>query len=182
VQKVYSVELIEELATQAKQRFERMGYDNIEQKIGNGYYGWPEHAPFDRIIVTAAPDLIPPELINQLKPGGKMVIPSGIPGAQQLMLVTKATDGKLTIKEVLPVRFFRARRRSARAAPTVRDGDRTSAPAAQVEPVHPLRQERAMQTTWILAADSSRARIFEVAEKGAAPDRNPGFRESLKPA
>ena len=105
VQKVYSVELIEELATQAKQRFDRMGYDNIEQKIGNGYYGWPEHAPFDRIIVTAAPDLIPPELINQLKPGGKMVIPSGIPGAQQLMLVTKATDGKLTIKEVLPVRF-----------------------------------------------------------------------------
>lgn len=102
-QKVYSVELIEELANQAKQRLAR--YHNIELKVGNGYYGWPEHAPFDKIMVTAAPDLIPPELINQLKPDGRMVIPTGLPAAQQLMLVTKERDGKLTIKEILPVRF-----------------------------------------------------------------------------
>jgi protein-L-isoaspartate(D-aspartate) O-methyltransferase len=102
-QKVYSVERIEELATQAKQRLGR--YHNIEFKIGNGYYGWPEHAPFDKVIVTAAPDLIPPELINQLKPEGRMVIPAGLAGAQQLMLVIKQRDGQLTIKEILPVRF-----------------------------------------------------------------------------
>ena len=103
--KVYSVEFIEELARQAEQRLDRLGYTNIELKLGNGYYGWPEHAPFDKIIVTAAPDLIPPPLIAQLKPGGRMVIPAGLPEAQQLILVTKQRDGKLTMAEVLPVRF-----------------------------------------------------------------------------
>ena len=68
-QKVYSVELLEELANQAKQRLRQQQYTNIEFKIGNGYYGWPEHAPYDKIIVTAAPDLIPPPLIEQLKAG-----------------------------------------------------------------------------------------------------------------
>lgn len=102
---VYSVEIIEELARQARQRLGRLGYTNIELKIGNGHYGWPEHAPFDKVIVTAAPDLIPPELIQQLKPGGRMVIPAGLPEAQQLILVTKQPDGKLTITEILPVRF-----------------------------------------------------------------------------
>ena len=85
--KVYSVEIIEELARQAEQRLGRLGYTNIELKIGNGYYGWPEYAPFDKIIVTAAPDLIPPQLIQQLKPEGRMVIPAGLPEAQQLILV-----------------------------------------------------------------------------------------------
>ncbi len=103
--KVYSVEMIEELARQAEQRLGRLGYTNIELKLGNGYYGWPEHAPFDKIIVTAAPDLIPPPLIEQLKPGGRMVIPAGLPEAQQLNLLTKQKDGKLSITEVLPVRF-----------------------------------------------------------------------------
>jgi protein-L-isoaspartate(D-aspartate) O-methyltransferase len=105
--KVYSVELIEELAAQAKQRLSRLGYANIELKIGNGNYGWPEHAPFDKIIVTAAPDLIPPQLIHQLKAGGRMVIPAGLPDAQQLMLATKDEHGKLEISEMLPVRFSR---------------------------------------------------------------------------
>ena len=103
--KVYSVEIIEELGRQAEQRLRRLGYTNIEFKIGNGHYGWPEHAPFDKIIVTAAPDLIPPQLIQQLKPEGRMVIPAGLSGEQQLMLVTKQRDGKLTIAEILPVRF-----------------------------------------------------------------------------
>ena len=103
--KVYSVEIIEELAQQAEQRLRRLGYTNIELKIGNGYYGWPEYAPFDKIIVTAAPDLIPPPLIAQLKPDGRMVIPAGLPEAQQLILLTKQRDGKLAITEILPVRF-----------------------------------------------------------------------------
>jgi protein-L-isoaspartate(D-aspartate) O-methyltransferase len=103
--KVYSVEIIEELARQAEQRLGRLGYTNIELKLGNGYYGWPEHAPFDKVIVTAAPDLIPPPLIEQLKPGGRMVIPAGLPDAQQLTLLTKQHDGKLAITEILPVRF-----------------------------------------------------------------------------
>ena len=103
--KVYSVEIIEELAKQAEQRLGRLGYKNIELKLGNGYYGWPEHAPFDKVIVTAAPDLIPPPLIEQLKPDGRMVIPAGLPDAQQLMLLTKQQDGKLAITEILPVRF-----------------------------------------------------------------------------
>jgi protein-L-isoaspartate(D-aspartate) O-methyltransferase len=103
--KVYSIEIIEELAGQAKQRLRRQGYTNIELKIANGYHGWPEHAPFDKVIVTAAPDLIPPPLIHQLKPGGKMVIPAGLPDTQQLILVEKDRHGRVTTKEILPVRF-----------------------------------------------------------------------------
>jgi protein-L-isoaspartate(D-aspartate) O-methyltransferase len=104
-QKVYSVEILEELANQAKQRLRQQKYTNIEFKIGNGYYGWPEHAPYDKIIVTAAPDLIPPPLIEQLKPGGKMAIPAGLAEAQRLLLVEKDVTGAITTTEVLPVRF-----------------------------------------------------------------------------
>jgi len=102
---VYSIELIQELANDARRRLGRAGYSNIDFKIGNGYYGWPEHAPFDKIMVTAAPDLLPPPLIAQLKAGGRMVIPAGLQDAQQLNLVTKGADGKLSIREILPVRF-----------------------------------------------------------------------------
>jgi protein-L-isoaspartate(D-aspartate) O-methyltransferase len=73
--RVYSVEMIDELAQRAVQRLKRQGYSNVEVRVANGYVGWPEHAPFDKIIVTAAPDLIPAPLINQLKAGGRMVIP-----------------------------------------------------------------------------------------------------------
>src|SRR6516164_1489211 len=103
--KVYSVEIIEELARQAKQRLRQQGCSNIELKIANGYHGWSEHAPFDKVIVTAAPDLIPPPLIHQLKAGGKMVIPAGLPDAQQLVLVEKNGNGKVTTREILQVRF-----------------------------------------------------------------------------
>src|SRR6266436_901177 len=102
---VYSIEIIEELARQAKQRLRRQGCSNIEIKIANGYHGWSEHAPFDKVIVTAAPDLIPPPLIHQLKAGGKMVIPAGLPNAQQLILAEKLANGRMTIKEILSVRF-----------------------------------------------------------------------------
>src|SRR5712675_137348 len=103
--KVYSVEIIEELGQKAKQRLRQQGCSNVELKIANGYHGWSEHAPFDKVIVTAAPDLIPPPLLHQLKAGGKMVIPAGLPDAQQLVLVQKNGDGKVTTKEILQVRF-----------------------------------------------------------------------------
>ena len=103
--KVYSIEIIEELGQKAKQRLRRQGYSNVELKIANGYQGWPEHAPFDKVIVTAAPDLIPPPLIHQLKAGGKMVIPAGLPNTQQLILAEKLANGRMTTKEILPVRF-----------------------------------------------------------------------------
>ena len=104
-QRVYSVELIEGLAVQACRRLASQGYSNIELRIGDGCRGWPEHAPFDKVIVTAAPELIPPALLYQLKPGGKMVIPAGLPDAQKLMLVEKDAGGTLSTKEILPVRF-----------------------------------------------------------------------------
>jgi len=103
--KVYSVEVIEELSQQARDRLKRLGIDNVELRIGNGCFGWAEHAPFDKIIVTAAPDLIPPALLAQLRPGGRMAIPAGLPDAQQLLLVVKDADGMVTTKEILPVRF-----------------------------------------------------------------------------
>jgi protein-L-isoaspartate(D-aspartate) O-methyltransferase len=103
--KVYSVEVIEELSEQAQQRLARLGIANVELRIGNGCHGWAEHAPFDKVIVTAAPDLIPPTLLDQLKPGGKMVIPAGLPDAQQLILVDKDANGRVATKEILPVRF-----------------------------------------------------------------------------
>jgi protein-L-isoaspartate(D-aspartate) O-methyltransferase len=103
--KVYSVEIIDELAQRAIERLKRQGYTNVEVRIGNGYTGWPSHAPFDKVMVTAAPDLIPPPLINQLKTGGRMVIPVGLLGAQQLVVVEKDLNGKVTTKEIMPVMF-----------------------------------------------------------------------------
>jgi len=104
-QSVYSVEIIEELALEARQRLARQGYTNIEVRVGDGRIGWSEHAPFDKIIVTAAPDLVPATLLYQLKPGGKMVIPAGLPDTQQLLLVDKDAAGMTATKEILPVRF-----------------------------------------------------------------------------
>jgi protein-L-isoaspartate(D-aspartate) O-methyltransferase len=102
---VYSVEMIDDLARQAKLRLNRQGYTNVQVRVGNGYHGWPEHAPFDKVIVTAAPDLIPPPLIYQLKPGGRMVLPVGLPDAQRLIVADKDANGHLTTRELLPVRF-----------------------------------------------------------------------------
>ena len=73
--------------------------------MGNGYFGWPEHAPFDKVVVTAAPDLIPPPLINQLKAGGRMVIPVGLPDAQKLLVADKDLNGRVTTKKIMPVLF-----------------------------------------------------------------------------
>jgi protein-L-isoaspartate(D-aspartate) O-methyltransferase len=103
--KVYSIEIIEELGRQAKRRLQQQGCDNVELRIANGYHGWSEHAPFDKVILTAAPDLIPPPLIHQLKAGGRMVAPAGLPDAQQLILVEKQENGRVTMREILQVRF-----------------------------------------------------------------------------
>jgi protein-L-isoaspartate(D-aspartate) O-methyltransferase len=102
---VFSIELIEELGQQARHRLARQGHANVDIRIGNGCRGWPEHAPFDKLIVTAAPELIPPSFIYQLKPGGKMVIPAGLPDGQQLIVLEKDADGSLSTREIFPVRF-----------------------------------------------------------------------------
>jgi protein-L-isoaspartate(D-aspartate) O-methyltransferase len=106
VKQVYSVEIIKGLGEEARVRLQRLAYENVEVRIGDGYQGWKEHAPFDAIIVTAAASHIPPPLIAQLKPGGRMVIPVGEPFATQyLTLVEKDREGKINTKRLLPVAF-----------------------------------------------------------------------------
>lgn len=106
VNRVYSMEIIEELAADAGARLRRLGYDNIEVRAGNGRLGWPEHAPYDAIIVTAAASGIPAALIEQLKPGGTLVIPIGSQhAAQDLRVVMKREDGGVEERQVLPVVF-----------------------------------------------------------------------------
>ncbi len=102
---VFTVEIHEELAREACARLEALGYHNIEFKVGDGAQGWPEHAPFDRILVAAAPGLLPAALIQQLRPGGRMVVPAGLPDAQQLLVVDKDADGRIETREVLQVVF-----------------------------------------------------------------------------
>lgn len=105
VRQVYTIDIIEELAQGAEKRLSRLGYTNVEVRVGNGYYGWSEHSPYDKIIVTAASELVPTPLIAQLKAGGRMVIPTGIPERQALTLVEKSPGGRLTTRDILPVRF-----------------------------------------------------------------------------
>ncbi|MDI6804979.1 MAG: protein-L-isoaspartate(D-aspartate) O-methyltransferase [Bacteroidota bacterium] len=102
---VYTIEIIKELGLSAADKLKKMGYNKVQVKVADGYYGWKEFAPFDAIIVTAAAEHIPPPLIEQLKEGGKMIIPFGHPfGVQNLMLVEKE-KGKIKTKNILPVRF-----------------------------------------------------------------------------
>jgi protein-L-isoaspartate(D-aspartate) O-methyltransferase len=106
VAKVYSIEIVRSLGERAAAVLKELGYANIETRIGDGYKGWPEAAPFDAIIVTAAPDHIPQPLLDQLKPGGRMVIPVGHQiGGQDLLVVEKSADGRTIKRNMLPVRF-----------------------------------------------------------------------------
>ncbi len=106
VRRVHTIEIIPPLAKSAAARLKLLGYDNVEVRVGDGYHGWPEHAPFDGIVVTAASRDVPPPLVRQLKPGGRMVIPvGGAFFAQELVLVEKAADGSVTTQQILPVRF-----------------------------------------------------------------------------
>lgn len=104
--RIYSVEIVPELAREAGARLRRLGYDNVEVRSGNGRLGWPQHAPYDAILVTAAASRIPPALVAQLKPGARLVIPVGYPhDAQQLIVVEKREDGGVDTRPVLPVAF-----------------------------------------------------------------------------
>jgi len=106
VSKVYSIELVPSLGKEAADRLRTLGYANVEVRIGDGYAGWPEQAPFDAIVVTAAAPRVPQALVDQLKPGGRMVIPVGASyEAQQLLLIVKRPDGTVERKSVLAVRF-----------------------------------------------------------------------------
>jgi len=105
VSQVYTIEIVEELGLSAKERLKTLKYDNVEVKLADGYYGWGEHGPFDGIVVTAASEYIPPPLIDQLKDGGRMIIPVGSPfRVQTLMLITKRGEEIIT-NSLLPVRF-----------------------------------------------------------------------------
>jgi protein-L-isoaspartate(D-aspartate) O-methyltransferase len=92
--RVWSVEIIPTLAQQARQRLDRLGYDKVRTRVGDGYFGWVEEAPFDAIIVTAAPDHVPPPLLAQLKPTGRMVIPVGPPGSVQTLWLIQQKEGQ----------------------------------------------------------------------------------------
>jgi protein-L-isoaspartate(D-aspartate) O-methyltransferase len=113
VKHVYSVEIVPELADSASAVIRELGYKNITVRAGDGYVGWPEHAPFDGIIVTAAAEQIPPPLLKQLKPGGRLVIPVGEHwGSQELMIVEVDSRGEVSKQSVLPVRFVPLTRNS----------------------------------------------------------------------
>ena len=104
--KLWSIEIVEPLALEARERLRRLGYAGIATKVGDGYDGWAEQGPFDAIIVTAAASHVPPPLVRQLKPGGRMVIPVGAAfQPQQLLLVEKRADGAVTTRQVMPVMF-----------------------------------------------------------------------------
>lgn len=105
--RIWSVEIVEELAESARSRLAQLGYGNIEIRVGDGSRGWPEHAPFDKILVAAAHEDVPRPLLEQLRPGGRLVMPLGPEDGQELTLLTKDTGGKLQRREVMPVRFTR---------------------------------------------------------------------------
>lgn len=106
VQEVCTIEIVRPLGEEAARRLQQMGYKNVHVRVGDGYQGWPERAPFDAIMVTCAPEHVPPALVAQLKPGGRMCIPVGpTGGAQELYLMVKRADGTLERQSALPVRF-----------------------------------------------------------------------------
>ena len=103
---VYTIEIVPELGQSAERTLKRLGYDNVTVRIGDGYQGWPEQAPYDRIIVTAAPEEIPQKLVEQLKPGGRMILPVGSQQrGQDLLVLEKDQAGNVNTRQSIPVRF-----------------------------------------------------------------------------
>ena len=123
VQEVYTIEIVESLGKRAAKTLKRLKYENVHTKVGDGYLGWPEHAPFDKIIVTCSPEKVPQALVDQLKEGGRMVIPVG-ERYQQTLYLLKKTDGKMLREPLLPVIFVpmtgKAEENRARSSPTRR--------------------------------------------------------------
>jgi len=120
---VFTIEIVEELATPARRRLADLGYKTVQAKQGDGYYGWPEKGPFDAVIVTAAAGHVPPPLMEQLKPGGRMIIPlGGVYDVQQLVLVTRDEEGAARTRSLLPVRFVPMTGTAQEAAPERSDG------------------------------------------------------------
>jgi len=105
VREVWTIEIVEELASEAELRLAQLGYAGVNMRVGDGGQGWPEHAPFDKIIVSAAPELCPPALIEQLRPGGRMVLPTGVANDQHLTVVEKGADGRIKLRSLMPVQF-----------------------------------------------------------------------------
>ena len=123
----YSIEVIPELATEASERLIRLGYRNVEVRTGDGYGGWPEHAPYDAILVAAAVPEVPPALIEQLKPGGRLVLPLGAPRAgQMLTLVEKTAAGRAHRRPILPVAFVPFTRQRLGSSPRARQSSSRS--------------------------------------------------------
>ena len=110
VKNVYTIEIIPELGGTAVERLRNLGYKNLEVRIADGYDGWPEQAPFDAIIVTAAAEYIPPPLLKQLKEGGRMIIPVGAPFFTQMLMLVEKKGGEITTRQLMPVRFVPFRR------------------------------------------------------------------------
>ena len=110
IDSVFTIEIIPELGSSAKERLEQLGYMNVKVKIGDGYYGIEENAPFDAIIVTAASEYIPPPLLEQLKDGGRMIIPIGSPFMVQMLMLVEKKGNEITTENMLPVRFVPFRR------------------------------------------------------------------------
>jgi protein-L-isoaspartate(D-aspartate) O-methyltransferase len=106
VDHVFSIEVVPELAKQAEQRLRRLGYDNVSTRLADGWSGWPEESPFDAILVTAAPEMVPPPLLEQLKVGGRLVAPVGSRWERQdLLVVERRPDGETSTQRVIPVAF-----------------------------------------------------------------------------
>ena len=105
VEEVYTIEIVRELGKRARSDLQELGYDNIQVKLADGYWGWEEHAPFDSIVVTAAAEYIPPPLIEQLAEGGRMIIPVGHPYQTQYLTLVEKEEGEVTTERLMPVRF-----------------------------------------------------------------------------
>jgi protein-L-isoaspartate(D-aspartate) O-methyltransferase len=113
VSQIYSIEIVQPLAKRAAEQLAALGYSNISVRAGDGYAGWPDQAPFDRIMVTAGADHVPPPLIEQLRPGGRMVVPVGKDGNLQLTVIDKSRKGRISKHRVLPVAFVPLTRESS---------------------------------------------------------------------